>query len=243
MANIVKKDPTAITTELASLMAGEMPVDSRDFLIPKILLMQSTSELVKQEKARAGEIRGSVDTNKIADREGKVEIIPFTVYKTWVTFLKKGSTFVRQVPFTPENCTLPREEMVDGHEVVNFETLNYYCLLPDEIKAGMFMPYVVSFRSTSYTAGKTLESMRAKLAEFKKPLPFKTFWLSSNPRKNDKGSFYAYGITESRNTTDAELEAVKKWYQLVKGGGARVDESELHSAPAESATVAETDEF
>lgn len=222
---LAKKEETSLA-QYQGLM-DETPVDKKDFLIPKLLLMQGVSKLVQEEKARAGEIRGSIDQNKIAEKEGSVEIIPFSVYKTWVTLTKVGSEFVVQEPLTALNYNKPREEMRDGVEVINFETLNYYCLLPEEIQNGMFLPYVVSFRSTSYQAGKTLETHRARLQEFGKPLPFKTFNLGSSPKKNDKGSFYVFTISESRDTTEVELDAVKHWHSIVKQGEAKVDDADL----------------
>jgi len=203
------------------------PIDKNDFLIPKLLLMQSVSTAVQEERARAGEIRESIDNKKIAEKEGSVEIIPFGVFKTWITLSKQGSEFISQEPLTVANCTKPREEVVNGVEVLNFETLNYYCIIPSEIAAGMFMPYVVSFRSTSYMAGKTLETHRAKLQEFGLPLPFKTFNLGTSPRKNDKGNYYVFTISESRNSTNEELEAVKHWFKLIQSGKAKVDDSDL----------------
>lgn len=222
---VTKRD--TVTLEKFGDMMDTTPIDSKDFLIAKLLLMQGLSTWVQEEKARAGEIRGSLDCNKVAEKEGSLEIIPFQVYKTWVTVAKAGNEFISQQPLTPANYSKPREEVIDGKECLNFETLNYYCVLPEEIKKGMFMPYVVSFRSTSYTAGKTLETHRALLQEFGKPLPFKTFNLGSAARENDKGKFYVYTITESRDTTDSELEAVKHWFNIVKQGGAKVDESDV----------------
>lgn len=217
--------------EFGGLM-DETEVSVTDILIPKLLLMQSMSPLVQDEKARAGEIRSSVDGKKITEKEASVDIIPFKVYKTWVTMKKKGNEFVKQEPFTINNATLPREQVVDGEEVVNYETLNYYCLLPHEIAEGVFMPYVVSFRSTGYMAGKALESHRARLKEFGKPVCFKTFTLGAEPRENEHGRFYRYTIQESRDTTDQELEGVKHWFNIVNQGHAKVDESDLESQAA-----------
>lgn len=242
---VAKKEETSLA-QYQGLM-DDTPVDKRDFLIPKLLLMQGVSKLVQEEKARAGEIRGSIDQNKIAEKEGSVEIIPFSVYKTWVTLTKVGSEFVGQEPITAANYNKAREEIKDGVEVMNFETLNYYCLLPEEIKNGMFLPYVVSFRSTSYQAGKTLETHRARLQEFGKPLPFKTFKLGSASKKNDKGSFYVYTIAESRDTTETELEAVKHWHAVVKQGAAKVDDSDFKerdvTPSAAAGEVKEGDEY
>jgi hypothetical protein len=232
--------------EIAHILDGmiehEAPIDAKDYLIPSLLLMQSTSELVKQELARTGEVRDSVSHNKIMEKGKKLEFIPFSVHKTWISLTAKGNKFLRQVPYTVENCGWPREQIIDGVEVVNYETLNYYVLLPEEVKTGMFVPYILSFRSTNYRAGKTLETARAKLQEFKKPLAYKTFELSAVPQENDKGSWFAYRVAEARNSTAEELMAVKKWYDIVKSGRTKVDESALKREAAETG-VAEDAEF
>lgn len=236
MAKAKKEDKAVVATEIDKLspqlaqygdLLDETPIDKNDFLIPKLLLMQSVSTAVQEERARAGEIRDSIDNKKIAEREGCIEIIPFSVYKTWITLTKQGSEFIDQVPITPLNFSKPREEILGGIEVMNFETLNYYCILPSEVESGMFMPYALSFRSTSYMAGKTLETHRARLQEFGLPLPFKTFKLGSSPRKNDKGNYFVYTISESRNTTPDELDAVKHWHRLIKAGETKVDDTDL----------------
>ena len=69
--------------------------------------------------------------------------------------------------------------------------------------------------------------LRAKLKEFGKPLPFKTFRLTNEQKKNDLGTFQIFKVEESRDTTEAELDAVKHWHNIIKSGAARVDESDL----------------
>ncbi len=209
-----------------------------DIIIPKLLLMQQMSRFVTEDKARSGEFRSSLDGKLLADKDEQLEIIPFKVYKTWITFSKQGNDFIGQEPFTLANANKPREETldIDGRsvEVKNMETLNYYCLLPDEIKTGVFMPYVISFRSTGYMAGKTLETYRIKLKEFNKPLCFKTFNLGCEQREKDNKKYYAMTISEARNTTDQELDAVKHWMNVVKQNDVKVDESEFEAAVSDS---------
>lgn len=240
-----KKEETTVTVKtpdekrLATFgdLLDETPVDARDFLIPKLLLMQSQSKPVKEEKSRAGEIRGSLDLNKVAEKEGEVEIIAFSVYKTWVTLTKGGGEFVGQEPLTVNNCTRPRDEIRNGVEVENFETLNYFCLLPSEIATGSYLPYVVSFRSTSYMAGKALETHRLELMDKKIPLPFRTFRLGSSLRTKDKNTFYAFTIGKGRETTEEELLEVSRWNALVKQGKAKVDETEFQDRAAAAKPV------
>jgi hypothetical protein len=211
-------------------LMDEADVDADDILIPKLLLGQSISKFVKEEKGRSGEIRGSLGMNLIAARDKTVEVICFARYKTWITLKAKGNEFVSQVPLTLANANLPREEIRDGVDVHNYETLNYYCLLPEEVKKGIYMPYVLSFRSTSYKTGKALETHRARLKEFGKPLAFKVFNLGAVEQSNDKGDFYVYTIEEGRDATDEELAATQKWNNIVKAGRAKVDESDLEDS-------------
>jgi len=218
--------------EFESLM-DSAPVDKKDFLIPKLLLMQSTSGNVKEEKARVGEIRSSTSGKKITEKEGTVEIIGFAPFKTWVVLKKQGGEFLEQFPITPENASLPREQVKDGVVVNNYETLNYYCLLTEEIKSGLCSPYMVSFRSTGYTAGKAMETKRAMLKGRGIPISFMTFNLGSAPKKNDSGSFYVFTITEGRSSTADELRAVKPWNDLVKVGDVAVDHDAEFTAPKE----------
>ena len=226
---VAKRDTTALDISRGSFagLMDETPVESSDFLIPKILLMQSMSTMVQEEKARAGEIRGSVNNNKLAEKEGNVEIIAFKMFKTWVTISTVGNEYLGQVPFTPENCLKAQDEVVGGVAVKNFKTLNYFCIVPSEIAGGVFMPYVVSFRSTSYKAGKALETIRGKLQGYGKPLPFVTINLGSVAKENDKGKFFEYTVTEGRETTDQELTAVKKWFDIINVENIKVDDSDL----------------
>lgn len=240
--DLVKTEESKLANIDLVSMIDDVPVDAKDYLIPSLLLMQSTSDLVKKELARTGEIRDSVSQAKIMERGKSMEFLAFSVFKSWITLTQKGSKYIRQVPYTAENCMWPRETTFDGVDVVNYETLNYYVLLPDEIKSGLYVPYLLSFRSTNYRAGKALETARAKLQEFKKPLAFKVFSLSAQPAENDKGSWFMYQVQESRNATDQELLAAKKWFDIVKSGKTRVDES-AYSESDVSHTVTESDKF
>jgi len=205
------------------------PVDSKDILLSKLLLMQPVSELVAQEKAKSGQIVGSVDSNILADKEETVEVILFGANKSWVKFKQtKGKPeFVSQEPFTVANASTPREELIDGEEHINYECINYFALLPQDIKEGNATPYAIQFRSTSYKTGKKLETCRAKLERFKKPLAFKTFKLGSKQVENDKGRFFEFTAEEGRDTTVDELEAVDPWFTMVQEAHVKVDNRDL----------------
>jgi len=225
MTAVAKKQEDAAMAAYANDLMDDVPVEVQDITIPKILLQQSQSGMFKEGKSKIGEIRGSMEANLIAGSGEEVEFIPFGVFKTWVTVKVAGGQFVTEIPYA--SARLERESVLDGVDVRNYQQLNYYCLLPKDIETGVYMPYVISFRSTSYMAGKALETKRALLAEFNKPLCFKTFKLWSKGDRNDAGNDYqVFNVSESRNTEPKELEAVAEWNKIIKTKNVVVDDSD-----------------
>lgn len=224
-------------------LMDEEKASARDIIIPKILTMQPVSKLVHDEKAKVGELRGSLEANLLGNKDKGAEFIPFHRFKTRVTFKKeKGKQkFLGQIPWTPEHEGTPRLEIIDGVEHEHYETYNVYCLLPDDIKAGMPFPYLISFRSTGYQAGKALETARTKLQMAKKPFAAKVFTLGVNKTENDKGTFYVPTISMGRDTTEEELKAITSWHDMLsKAASVAVDDSDLvgdDSAAADTSTV------
>lgn len=200
---------------------------ARDILVPKILFMQPVSKLVHAEKALSGELRGSLDGCLLAERGKGVEFIAFQKFKTRVTFkrVKGKQEYVGTAPWHPDFEAVPRIEIKNGEEFEHFETLNYYIILTEDIKKDEAFPYLLTFRSTAYKTGKALETYRAKLSMAGKPLPFKTFTLTLDKTENDKGTFYVPAVTMGRNSTDQELNTVKKWHALISTSQVKHDES------------------
>jgi len=231
--------------KMASDLMDDCPVEVEDITIPKLLLQQSQSAMFREGKSKIGEVRGSLEGNLVMGVGESVDFIPFSVYKTWVTLKVKGGVFVEEVPYA--KASKEREETRDGEDLKNYQTLNYYCLLPSDIESGVYMPYVISFRSTSYTAGKTLETKRALLQEFGKPLCFKTFTLSAKADRNADGNDYqTFQVHEARGTSDNELKAVKDWMGIIKTKNVTIDDSDIKTEGATSekrTRTTESDEF
>lgn len=205
-------------------LRDEVPVSASDVLMPSVLLMQAQSDLVEAEKVKSGSYVGSLEGNQLADRGESFEVIPFGFHKTWLSCkLVEGRQEFHSISHSP----LPRTQFSGGDEFVNFETINYYILLPSEIAHGVYIPYLLRFKSTSYMAGRRMETFRAKLQEFGKPHCFSTYLIGSEQRENPKGKFWVSTVTSGRDTTENELKAVSHWNQLVKSGKVRVDESDL----------------
>lgn len=165
---------------------------------------------------------------------------------------------------TGEN--LPWDFKHNGTEWKRVKVLNVFALLVNDVKAEQaefdkfkatgevpdlnktLMPVVISFRSTSYNAGKSVVSHFVKAlspaqARFGvKPYQY-TLNLKCYQDKNDMGSFYVYEVTQGRKCTSAknnglpELENATEWAtRLASAPVIRIDESdEVHSDTSESA--------
>lgn len=240
MENAVEVKKQAEVALYAGMM-DDAPVAASDLVMPVLLLMQPTSKLVGDEKAKAGQFVGSLEKNLVAEKGAPIELIPFGVHKTWVIFKKEKEKqiFDRIEPVTDKNASRPREETIDGTTYQNFETLNYFAVLTSDIAKGFYLPYLIRFRSTGYKTGKTMETFRAKLQQFGKPHCASTFLLSAEYTENLRGKFYVPQLAWGRDTSPEELAAIKPWLETVKAGKAKVDDSDLRTeeAPHADATV------
>lgn len=208
---------------------GAENISAQDIVIPKILLMQGMSKLVSDGRAAVGDLVDSITVEKLGNRKEPLSFIPFLTFKTWIESKKKGEKyeFVRQVPMDATNEDLP-VEFTEGESIMRRDrSLNVYVLLPRDIARGEgVMPYVISFRRTSYQGGKTLATMIQKLAEFNKPAASKTFELIVADKENDKGKFVVLTVGEKGVTPRESMNLAYKWYKKVRAG-VKVDESDL----------------
>ncbi len=200
--------------------------------------MQGLSELVGEGKAIMGEMRGSVDGNLLGGKDKPLEILPFYITKSWILFAEVNGKleYTGQVPFGPDNAAWEWDAVIDGQRVRRDQSINVYCCLPSEIASGIFMPYLVTFRRTSYTAGKKVVTMKEKLRMFKRPVASTTLVLSCKADKNDKGTFYVWDVAQGRNSTNEEMASVTPWFNMVRQNGVKVDDSDLESESVKVAT-------
>jgi hypothetical protein len=209
---------------------GAESADTSDILIPRIRIMQGLSKLVSSGEAAVGEIRDTVEGKFLGGKKGKeilpVDIIIFDSFKTWSEFKMNDGKwdFFRTIPMDSSNSDLPLEDLVDGHATRRDKVLNFYCLLASEVKEGVAFPYLLSLSRTSYTCGKKLMTAFAKLKVFKKPVAAKHFMLTPVFTENDKGSFFAFDVTQGDNSSETELSEAYKWHMALKSMKVKVQD-------------------
>lgn len=234
---------------------GTDDFNQEDLVISRLLLAQSQSKYVQSEKAKAGQIVGSLEHDLLAEKGDKLEIIPFHRYKSFRLFKPQpgGGTpkFIAETPYSAETITWEKKRLREVEwEYVNadkvkvkemlsvFITWNYYCLIANQVE---LLPRVISFASTSYQAGKNLGTFALEADKQGYPLPFKTYKVGTELMTNDKGSFYRFMIEKGRDTTDEELSNVGYWAELAKKGEIVVDEGDEDVADAASTDAPDVD--
>lgn len=245
---LAPKEPGALT--LAAQDEWDLgSVDSRDIIIPKLLIMQSPSKLVQQEKAQFGDLVNSVTGEILGTAREKgtkpVKFIPIKEEKTWTVFELSGTKpeFRGSEPRTPVNDDLPREFTKDGKNFRRYRTLNYFVLLIDELeKTDMPLPYVLSFRSTSYKSGRVLSThfLMCKAALQKgnvTPPPATTFELSGEKASNDKGTFYILQAKAAGETKPEHVAIAAQWLKTLRTKAYTVDETDAEVDAETEVTV------
>lgn len=256
---VAKKEPNAVALpENLQGSWGAEGVDNTDLLVPRILLMQAISEAVAEGKLNQGEIIRST-TNEVLAKKGEgMEFIPLLSFKTWVIMELIGGKyeFRRIEPMTLNNREEPLEWESLGTKWRRDRCLNFYVLLPKDIEREMnalkslqdgglpdpddaLIPCVLSFRRTSYGAGKDLATHFKKAEHFRVPPAVTTFKLMSEVQKNDKGTYHIFKLEKAGKTTVSQLEICKQWYDTLQSAKVVIHDPETDSEGAPAAASPE----
>jgi hypothetical protein len=241
---VTKETAGALSTDLRGSWGSE-GVDAGDVLIPRILLMQGLSKLVSAGECKPGDIVRSTTKEALAQKGGAVEIIPLTSWKTWTIFDCSGKKpeFRSIEPITSDNANAPLEYMIEGKPWRRDKTLNFYVLLPSDVakeqKAheaiargeypdtdDVLFPCAISFSRSAYNTGKELATHFMKAQSFNITPASRVFKLGSRVVTNDQGSWPVFELSKARPSTQVEITAAKKWYDILSNSQVRVHDEE-----------------
>jgi hypothetical protein len=220
----------AQSTELTvSSAMEELGISIGDLSIPKIHCMQSTSDMVGEGLAKPGQFVNSMTKEVIGEYDKPVEIIPLFANKTWVYYdMTSGQPkFMRIEAMTPQNEHLPWDDVENGVKIRRDAALNFFVLRATEAEDDECFPYVISFKRTSYQAGKALATHLLKLKMFRKPVFSKSVILSSRKEKKDTNTYAVMGIAIGKPTSDKAQAAAQLWLEMLQKGAYKVDDSDV----------------
>lgn len=230
------KKALAVASNLDAWGGGQV-VTAQDIIVPKILPLNYMSDKVKKKQGEYGEFRDTVNNMLFGNLETPFEFVPFYMEKKWVEFdmvpQKSGAPKreFKQIVSIQDNPTKPgyNDELpLSEPKIERDRIMEFYVLMPGEVKNGLALPYVVSFRRTSLKAGKKLAHQMFVRNRVAKKVPAATAMvLSAASVQNDKGEYVVQDVNLSRAATAEEVIAAKYWYDQIGKGVLKVDEADL----------------
>jgi hypothetical protein len=141
------------------------------------------------------------------------------------------------------NQDAPWEFEKDGAQWKRTKAINVYALLPQDIVAERaemekvkkgempdpdkaLVPVMISFRVTSYNAGKDVVTHFAKAKKFGLPGYVSTLKLACVEDKNDDGSFYVFRVSASGKTSAEDQKTAQYWHEILRTSRVQVDADE-----------------
>jgi len=219
---IVETKTSAIVEAPRPAPQSSLGITANDIIVPKILLMQAISEMVKQRKAFAGEFVHSIDELKI---EGPIEFIVVGYFKEILQY--ENNKYVKKEAWTHlKELNMIREETIQGVKVNKTVSHNYSVVLTKDIEEMTPFPLVITFKKTSVKAGKKLGTSLLMLEEFGQPPQAKTFKLVAKEESGDNGTYFVYDVLPGRKSTEIELKASVRWADRMKTSVVVVDDKD-----------------
>lgn len=243
MNNGIATTEKNLPANFSNMQWGPTEMSASDILMPRVLLMQGTSDLVKNKRTKSvGDLIDSVShatllSAKDAQAGKTIEMVPLHAYKTWIINKMDPATkkfkFFSQEPMLPGEEKLPwdfsqyNEKLRMDEYFRRIYRINVYALIKDQIGSEDCIPYLVSFQVFSLTEGKKIATHFMKAARNNKPPFCKTFLLGSGGATSKSGdTFEIFKADIGSDFPQSEWAVPYKWYQEIRAGKLKADEDE-----------------
>ncbi len=204
---------------------GGEQASSKDMILPRLNLMQDISKLVKDGKARAGQIVNGSTGEVLGGVDQKIEIIPVLTFAEWLLYDvveskgKMKDEYTGKLLCDKTNENLPSEDMVNGKPIKRVRQINVLCISPSHLDE---LPFLVSFKKTGTMAGKKLSTHFQVCAMKGAAAAGTVFNLFSSLSTFDSYTFYRFEVETARRANDSEIKTAFEWYKMFNAGAAKV---------------------
>jgi hypothetical protein len=238
---VAVKEETSVTetaeqkaVALANDMA-EVGVSASDLVIPKLMLMQNTSEYVGEEKAKLGDIVHGQTQEVLGGFNSPVEIVPLKLFKTWRIYDMSGSQpkFIRQEAVTVANEKLSWEGEEDGKPIRRDICMNFFVLIKKEIDAKEAFPVVLTFKRTALRSGQQLATHLFKMAALGRKPFAQALPLKAVKQKKDTNVWAVFEVGKGLELSPEHKAVAEEWLKKMATMSykiSEVDESEAADA-------------
>ena len=234
-------------------LEGQEKVFANDLLIPKLWLMQGSSDWVKsrEHEHRAGDWANSLTGEILGGPENDINFVVISMQKNWQFFwldmdgdkIKKVFDGKESGQVTLENMNAAYEGEVEGRKFRRRQVLRFTILLERDIEQGNRQPYIVDFAATSKKGGRILyndiQAFCSKPHEvmgkkYKLPSAAAAYALSTTENTEyEEGSVWVKNVRPLGFSSREAVEISRELYELIDGN----DAVEYHEVYEEAEVV------
>jgi hypothetical protein len=184
-----------------------------DHPVDIVILSKPSNMWIEEERPKAGQ---RFEFRKQYHRDAANDIQPWSFWmkdEAEVPEGTKGATEWRRVKIMKFFALTLKDLENDAVEMAKAASGE----LPD--LNNVLMPVVVSFRSTSYKAGKSIGNILNRAASVQTPAYLYYFSLAPQSETNDQGTFYVWTVNEKTKAVPVEYrDKVSMWAKIVNSG-------------------------
>lgn len=211
---------------------GAEGASSKDLVVPRLQLVQATSDICKDGGARPGEIVNGQTKNIMAKKGESIDLLPILIVGSWVVsepIVGARPKFLRMEALTPENDSIDwrSEAYENGRPVLRQKRLSVLSLPVNTLEG---FPFWVDFQNTGRAAGQILSTIIQENKRQGRPAPARVISLGTTLKTREQNSWFVPTVTLSRDATEVELTAAYSWYQAF---ASKASEAALAEAPKE----------
>lgn len=202
-------------TEVATVNMNEwggVVVESKDFIMAKILLQQAMSAAVKERRANDGDYLNTLLDAVVSDAKGELNLLPFYCRQSYVIEKWNGKKFEFEKVIDYAGEQLPFESTIEGTRYKNTHVYEFFCMTEE---GGL--PVILPFKSTSHRTGKKLFN----IMYLQNPSQGKTpahNWITIGRSEASNGTdkYFVMEMALARQSTKDELDSCLTWIPVIK---------------------------
>lgn len=233
----MKKEVAVTTTETAVAVVnmsdwGDVVVESKDLILPKLLLQQALSEAVKSRSANDGDYLNTLSGETMKE----VAILPFFCNQHYVIdkFNGKKFEYLRRDPYKVGEVRQWEENTAEGRFKVT-HVYQFSCLIK-----GSGTPVIIEFKSTSNKVGQKLFNLM--YVQNPNSTPPKTpahNWITLGRKEEtskDNDKYFVMTITVGEESTPEDIKECFKWIPIIKNAAFKAAEEKTSPSQATTET-------
>lgn len=208
--------------------------------LPSLFLCQAGTKAVKNKLAQEGDFFENLQNRVVATKGTPLSFVPVKIRNVITTYKVVGTEkeFVERKPRTRENEQKEWDEIREEKDAKGKKINVAYRHLPEtqayvleleELKSGLALPMVFTFRGASMPkGGKSIYTQAMLLKSSDLPLYSYIFKMTGSEESKDDKTFQVTQVERTNEKTTAEQRAIcEKWLATINGMSVEIVEEAL----------------